>query len=465
MSSPSSASSASSSSSRRQWCYLCDLPKMPWTVVWDFSEVVCRGCVNYEGANQIEFLIASARQLKRSHGMQDGNVRSPAPSPNKHGGSARGEAPADGGRQHGDRFDRGGRVGGGESAASAIRVPPNGLHRDGQPPPEVNRQSPSGSRRPMLGAAIPPSLVGQSIAGIPHGLLAGMPGGLTARTAPMSSQMIFPAPVLAEMSRRQLGMGMGMGVGIHPFITPELERELSSSQNQPKTQTQAHSSSAGSSSTSKSAGMASVSFSMAGGVSQTSPKPASSPARQPRPLTARSGGEPLGSSTSSEAATTAAALPHSGASELGSASANSAHTSGTTLSCTLCHERLEDTHFVQCPSVPGHRFCFPCTRMYIQGRRGDGEVYCPSGERCPLDNSPNSPPWAFMQGEVSTILGTGGAGATSAAGAAAAATGSGPGAAATSGAGSGAASGAGSGASAGSGSGSGDVTVKKERET
>lgn len=451
---------SSPSSSRRQWCYLCDLPKMPWTVVWDFSEVVCRGCVNYEGANQIEFLIASARQLKRTHGMQDGNVRSPGPSPNKHGASARGEA-ADGGRPHSERFERGGR---GENAASAIRVPPNGLHRDGQPPPEVNRQSPSSSRRPMLGAAIPPSLVTQSIAGIPHGLLAGMPAGLTARTAPMSTPMIFPAPVLAEMSRRQLSLGMG----ISPFITPELERELSSSQNQPKTQTQAHTAAAGSS-TSKSTSLASSSFSMAGGVSQTSPKPASSPARQPRPLTSRSGGEPLGSSTSAEAATTAAALPHSGASELGSASANSTHSTGNTLSCTLCHERLEDTHFVQCPSVPGHRFCFPCTRVYIQSRRGDGEVYCPSGERCPLDNSPNSPPWAFMQGEVSTILGTGGAGAgAGAASAAASGAGSGPGAAAASGAPSGAAAASSSSSSAaasGAGAGSGDVTVKKERET
>ncbi|XP_032367962.1 interferon regulatory factor 2-binding protein 1 [Etheostoma spectabile] len=431
---------SSPSSSRRQWCYLCDLPKMPWTVVWDFSEVVCRGCVNYEGANQIEFLITNARHLKRTHGMQDGNVRSPGPSPNKHGTSGRGDV--DGGRQHMDRFDRGGR---GESTVSAIRVPPNGLHRDGQHPQELNRQSPSGSRRPMLGAAIPPNLVSQSIAGIPHGLLTGMPAGLTARTAPMSSPMIFPAPVLAEMSRRQLGMG------IAPFITPELERELSSSQNQPKMQTQIHTAVAGSSA-SKSTGIPSSTSTLAGGVSQTSPKPASSPARQPRPLTARSGGEPLGSSTSAEAATTAAALPHSGASELGSASASSTHSTGNTLSCTLCHERLEDTHFVQCPSVPGHRFCFPCTRVYIQSRRGDGEVYCPSGERCPLDNSPNSPPWAFMQGEVSTILGTAGAGAASAA---ASGAGNGPGAAAA----------AGSGAASGAGAASGDVTVKKERDT
>ncbi|VDN88171.1 unnamed protein product, partial [Brugia pahangi] len=34
--------------------------------------------------------------------------------------------------------------------------------------------------------------------------------------------------------------------------------------------------------------------------------------------------------------------------------------------CTLCHERLEDTHFVQCPSVSGHKFCFPCSRESIK---------------------------------------------------------------------------------------------------
>lgn len=97
------------------------------------------------------------------------------------------------------------------------------------------------------------------------------------------------------------------------------------------------------------------------------------------------------------------------------------------LRCTLCNgmccislflsfiiniflpERLEDTHFVQCPSVTTHKFCFPCSRESIrkqqqvsQSNSGPGEVYCPSGARCPLLGS--SVPWAFMQNEILTIL-------------------------------------------------------------
>lgn len=72
------------------------------------------------------------------------------------------------------------------------------------------------------------------------------------------------------------------------------------------------------------------------------------------------------------------------------------------LCCTLCHERLEDTHFVQCPSVPSHKFCFPCSRQSIKQQGSSGEVYCPSGEKCPLVGS--NVPWAFMQGEIATIL-------------------------------------------------------------
>ncbi|KAH9490324.1 Interferon regulatory factor 2-binding protein-like B [Bulinus truncatus] len=73
------------------------------------------------------------------------------------------------------------------------------------------------------------------------------------------------------------------------------------------------------------------------------------------------------------------------------------------LKCTLCQERLEDTHFVQCPSVPDHKFCFPCSKDSIKRQGAGSEVYCPSGNKCPLSGS--NVPWAFMQGEIITILG------------------------------------------------------------
>lgn len=77
--------------------------------------------------------------------------------------------------------------------------------------------------------------------------------------------------------------------------------------------------------------------------------------------------------------------------------------SAEVLKCTLCQERLEDTHFVQCPSIADHKFCFPCSRDSIKRQGAGAEVYCPSGKKCPLVGS--SVPWAFMQNEIVTILG------------------------------------------------------------
>lgn len=120
-----------------------------------------------------------------------------------------------------------------------------------------------------------------------------------------------------------------------------------------------------------------------------------------------SAGRPTSSSPSTASTSVSQAALGQGLSAVGQSSNASAGEStssaqGALLCCTLCRERLEDTHFVQCPSVPHHKFCFPCTRGFIRSQGQGGEVYCPSGERCPLAGS--SVPWAFMQGEISTIL-------------------------------------------------------------
>lgn len=80
------------------------------------------------------------------------------------------------------------------------------------------------------------------------------------------------------------------------------------------------------------------------------------------------------------------------------------------LRCTICNQRLEDTHFVQCPTKAIHKFCFPCSKDSIRKQGAGSEVFCPSGEKCPLSGS--NIPWAFMQGEITTILAEKGGGAT-----------------------------------------------------
>lgn len=585
-------SSASQPSSRRQWCYLCDLPKMPWAMLWEFSEAVCRGCVNYDGADRIELLIETARQLKSTHGVLDG--RSPGPQQGKPSSAG----PLEAGRQHGERMERGR----GEYVVSSRLL--NGLHRaEDVSLSEGSRQSPN-TRRAVVGAVpslhgtISHALIAQGLVAAPHGLLAPMSGSRSG-TAPIA---VSAGSIMGDAGRRQVvslsvGPSTSALVGIDPALwrnnevmaelnevarsrvegwpnrpkavrdvlvalsscvpfnvrfrkdhnlmgrvlafdtstTPEFELKVFAEypagsgmifSGVPDLVRQMFRDSAKDAGKAVNSGLRYVEYEKRQGtgdwrglsellndgvrmfkeppIPEVLPQldaglpvatagrsvpgksaarrrkasPGSEngenegrpdhPTREPWPRGAYSGMEPLpgmaapqegpprlhsqpspisalmgvadslsssqmardspGMSTahassagrptsgSPSAASTSASQAASGQglSAAGQSSGSSGSTStagagdstsnaqGTLLCCTLCRERLEDTHFVQCPSVPHHKFCFPCTRGFIRSQGQGGEVYCPSGERCPLAGS--SVPWAFMQGEISTIL-------------------------------------------------------------
>lgn len=64
---------------QREQCFLCDLPRMPWTLLKEFSELVCRGCVNYEGSDRIEIIIEEAKSLRNGI-MEKSSPKSPISS-------------------------------------------------------------------------------------------------------------------------------------------------------------------------------------------------------------------------------------------------------------------------------------------------------------------------------------------------------------------------------------------------
>lgn len=577
-------SSSSQSSSRRQWCYLCDLPKMPWAMLWEFSEAVCRGCVNYDGADRIELLIETARQLKSTHGVLDG--RSPGPQQGKPSSAG----PIEASRQHGERSDRGR----GEYGVSS-RLP-NGLHRaEDVSLTEGSRQSPN-TRRAVVGAVpslhgtISPALLAQGLVAAPHGLLAPLSGSRAGAT-PIA---VSAGPIMSDTGRRQavsLGVGASTStlVGIDPAAwrnsevmaelndvarnrvegwpnrpkavrdvlvalsscvpfnvrfrkdhnlmgrvlafdagaSPEFELKVFAEYpagsgiiflGVPDLVRQMFRDSAKDAGKAVNSGLRYVEYEKRQGtgdwralsellndgvrmfkeppIPEVLPQPdaglpmsvvgrpappKSAPRRrkaspgsengegegrpdhppretwsrgnypamellpsmaaaqegpprlhsQPSPISALMGvadslsatqmarespsmsaahssaGRPTSSSPSTASTSVSQAAlgqvgPSSSSSAGGAASDSAGGTQSTLLCCTLCRERLEDTHFVQCPSVPHHKFCFPCTRGFIRSQGQGGEVYCPSGERCPLAGS--TVPWAFMQGEISTIL-------------------------------------------------------------
>ncbi|KAH7940723.1 hypothetical protein HPB49_004523 [Dermacentor silvarum] len=385
--------SALMSRGHRQHCYLCDLPRMPWAMLHDFSEPVCRGCVNYEGADRIEV-------MKRAHGFPEAVARPLYKGLNG--------APPE---RRNAMLEYSQRMRADPRAAQASGVPCK-RERDDDEPPEPSKRA---AALQALDEAVPPRPPLTRGESLPTAVM-GVP---------------FDVRYKKEMVGRVYSFDTATSLKNAPGYPSVCSTPSSTASSLSPLSSRAAQSpdSGGAQQNGAPGGPMAALLTVAEAVPPTSPRNGVAPAdsatssstsaRPPRqsppaaapPSTAHKKSSRHAAATAGDADCGAISAPTSSSSSAAAAATSSesaaaaAAAAAATLKCTLCQERLEDTHFVQCPSVGQHKFCFPCSRDSIksQGAASGSEVYCPSGEKCPLVGS--SVPWAFMQGEIATILG------------------------------------------------------------